>query len=178
MPNKAAGGPLISLRVVDRSACASRRRSIEAREVVPLRRYLVVANQTLGGEPLLAMIRRLDRASPSAFHLVVPITPPRNHVWTEGEARAVATDRLKTALERLTSFGIEADGEVGDQSPMLAIEDAIRSGGPYDAIVLSTLPPKLSRWLKLDLPHRVESFGLQVMHVIGSSEPASTRRVG
>jgi hypothetical protein len=146
--------------------------------VVSVHRYLVVANQTLGGEPLLAMIRQLDRASPSAFHLVVPITAPRDHVWTEGEARAVATDRLETALQRLTSFGIEADGEVGDQSPMLAIEDAIRSGGPYEAIVLSTLPPKLSRWLKLDLPHRVESaFGLQVIHVVGS-EPASTRRAG
>ena len=144
-----------------------------------MRRYLVVANQTLGGEPLLATIRRLHRTGPSTFQLVVPITPPRDHVWTEGEERAVATERLEAALERLSALGIEADGEVGDESPMLAIEDAMRGGDPYDAIVLSTLPPKLSRWLKLDLPHRVESaFGLQVIHVVGESEPSAARRAG
>jgi hypothetical protein len=145
--------------------------------VVPVRRYLVVANQTLASEPLLATIRRLHRSGPTAFHLVVPITPPRDHVWTEGEARAVAAERLDAALERLTELGIEADGEVGDVSPMLAIEDAMRDDGPYEAIVLSTLPPGLSRWLKLDLPHRVESaFGLEVFHVVGQREPAHMRR--
>lgn len=142
-----------------------------------MRRYLVVANQTLGGEPLLATIRRIAQAGPSAFHLVVPMTPPRDHVWTEGEARAVATERLEAALERLSAFGIEADGEVGDERPMLAIEDAIRDGGPYEAIVLSTLPPRLSRWLKLDLPHRVESaFGADVIHVVATPESIGARR--
>jgi nucleotide-binding universal stress UspA family protein len=147
--------------------------------VVPVRRYLVVANQTLGGEPLLATIRRLNRPGPSAFHLVAPITPPRDHVWTEGEARAVAAERLEAAVERLTALGIEADGEVGDESPMLAIEDAMRDDGPYDAIVVSTLPRGLSRWLRIDLPHRVESaFGLEVIHVVGERDSGRTRRAG
>ena len=138
-----------------------------------MRRYLVVANQTLASEPLVAAIRELNRAGPCAFHLVVPITPPRDHVWTEGEARAVAAERLEAAVERLSALGVEADGEVGDVSPMLAIEDAIREGGPFEAIVLSTLPPGMSRWLKLDLPHRVESaFGLRVTHVVGESARA------
>ena len=142
-----------------------------------MRRYLVVANQTLASEPLVAAIRELNRAGPCAFHLVVPITPPRDHVWTEGEARAVATERLEAAVERLSALGVEADGEVGDVSPMLAIEDAIREGGPFEAIVLSTLPPGMSRWLKLDLPHRVESaFGLRVTHVVG--EAARARGAG
>jgi hypothetical protein len=145
--------------------------------VVPVRRYLVVANQTLASEPLVAAIRELNRAGPCAFHLVVPITPPRDHVWTEGEARAVATERLEAAVERLSALGVEADGEVGDVSPMLAIEDAIREGGPFEAIVLSTLPPGMSRWLKLDLPHRVESaFGLRVTHVVGEADRG--RRAG
>jgi hypothetical protein len=142
-----------------------------------VRRYLVVANQTLGGDPLLATIQRLHREGPSEFRIVVPLTPPRDHVWTEGEARGLATDRLESALERLRGVGVAADGEVGDESPMLAIEDAIRDGGPFDAIVLSTLPPRLSRWLKVDLPRRVESvFGLQVIHVIGQPEGAGTSR--
>jgi hypothetical protein len=144
-------------------------------EVVPVHRYLVVANQTLGGEPLVAKIRELAREGPSAFHVVVPATPPRDHVWTEGEVRAVAQTRLDGALERLTELGVEVDGEVGDESPMLAIEDAIRDGAQFEAIVLSTLPPRLSRWLKVDLVRRVESaFGVRVIHVVGEAEQAGT----
>ena len=142
-----------------------------------MRRFMVVANQTLGGEPLVATIRRLDSDGPSTFHLVVPMTPPRDHVWTEGEARAVANERLEAALDGLTALGIEADGEVGDERPMLAIEDALRESGPYEAIVLSTLPPRLSRWLKIDLPHRAESaFGVEVIHVIGEPDSVGRRR--
>lgn len=136
-----------------------------------MHRYLVVANQTLGGEPLFSQIRELARAGPSAFHVVVPATAPRDHVWTEGEATVIASSRLESALQRLSALGLEADGEVGDASPMLAIEDAIREHGPFDAIVLSTLPPRISRWLKLDLPHRVEAaFGLRVLHVVGEPD--------
>ncbi|MGH2673196.1 MAG: hypothetical protein ACRDHC_09485 [Actinomycetota bacterium] len=140
-------------------------------------RYLVVANQTLGGELLLAKIRELARAGPSAFHVVVPATPPSDHVWTEEEAAKLATSRLDSALERMARLGLDADGEVGDGSPMLAIEDAIRDQGPFEAIVLSTLPPGLSRWLRLDLPHRVESaFGIRVIHVIGDPDHAGVAR--
>lgn len=142
-----------------------------------LHRYLVVANQTLGGEPLVARIRELAREGPSAFHVIVPASPPRDHVWTEGEARAVAQTRLDGALKRLAELGVEVDGEVGDESPMLAIEDAIRDGGPFEAIVLSTLPPRLSRWLKVDLVHRVESaFGQRVIHVVGEPDDVGASR--
>ena len=145
--------------------------------MVLVHRYLVVANQTLGGELLLAKIRELARAGPSAFHVVVPATPPSDHVWTEEEAAKLATSRLDSALERMARLGLDADGEVGDGSPMLAIEDAIRDQGPFEAIVLSTLPPGLSRWLRLDLPHRVESaFGLRVIHVIGAPDHAGVAR--
>jgi hypothetical protein len=57
-----------------------------------MRRYLVVANQTLAGEPLVSRLR-LSRAGPCAFFLIVPATPPRDHLWTEGEARATAGAR-------------------------------------------------------------------------------------
>jgi len=144
---------------------------------VLVHRYLVVANQTLGGEPLFARIRELARAAPSAFHVVVPATPPRDHVWTEDEAVKTAASRLDSALARMAGLGLDADGEVGDGSPMLAVEDAIREQGPFEAIVLSTLPPGLSRWLRLDLPHRVESaFGLRVIHVIGEPDYVGARR--
>jgi hypothetical protein len=139
-------------------------------------RYLVVANQTLAGEALASKVRELARAGPCSFHVVVPATPPQDHAWTEGEARAIATRRLDAALTRFGDLGLEATGEVGDASPMLAIEDALREHGPFDAVVLSTLPPGISRWLKLDLPHRIGSvFGLPVHHVIGELERLGSR---
>jgi len=136
-------------------------------------RYLVVANQTLAGEPLVSRIRDLARADPSSFHVVVPATPPRDHVWTEGEARATARKRLEAAMAGFAGLESEFEGEVGDGDPMLAIEDALREHGPFDEIVISTLPSGLSTWLKIDLPHRAEAaFELRVSHVIGAAEPA------
>ena len=63
-------------------------------------RYLVVANQTLADEPLVSRISELARADPSSFHVVVPATPPSDHVWTEGEAIATARSRLEAAMAR------------------------------------------------------------------------------
>jgi hypothetical protein len=143
-----------------------------------MRRYLIVANQTLAAEPLVSRMRELARAAPSSFHVVVPATPPRDHLWTEGEARATARSRLDAALARFAELGAEVEGEVGDGNPMLAIGDALRDHGPFDEIVISTLPKGLSKWLKVDLPHRAEaSFGLRVTHVVVEpAKPTSGRR--
>ncbi|HEV8565003.1 MAG TPA: hypothetical protein VGR41_08805 [Actinomycetota bacterium] len=137
-------------------------------------RYLVVANQTLAGGHLLSKLRQLGARETCRFHVLVPATPPSDHVWTEGEAIDVAQRRLDTALDRFRELDAEVDGEVGDARPFQAIADVFQRGETFDGIVLSTLPPKLSRWLKLDLPHRVEStFGLPVIHVVGSQEDVS-----
>ena len=135
-----------------------------------MRRYLVVANQTLGGPHLLSLLRELAR-TPCTFHVLVPASPPADHSWTESEARAIARKRLETALERFRTLGAEeVTGEVGDPRPIQAIAD-VMAREPFDEIVLSTLPPRVSRWLKLDLIHRVRSsYGLPVRHVIGPRE--------
>jgi nucleotide-binding universal stress UspA family protein len=141
-------------------------------EVVLMRRYLVVANQTLGGEHLTEKVKELLAGGPCRFHILVPATAPRDHaVYTEGEAEALARRRLDDALARFRDLGAEADGEVGDATPLEAIADVLRDQD-FDAILLSTLPPNASRWLKQDLPHRVErSFGLPVTHIVGQPEP-------
>ena len=134
-----------------------------------MRRYLVVANQSLGGGHLISLLRELAE-KPSTFHVLVPATPPSDHLWTEGEANAIAHRRLEIGLERFRKSGIEATGEVGDGRPLQAIDDLVARES-FDEIVLSTFPPGLSRWLKLDLVHRVEAaYGLPVRHVIAARE--------
>ena len=136
-----------------------------------MRRYLVVANQTLGGEHLAEAVKGRLATGDSRFHIVVPATSPADHaVWTEGEAHALATQRLQRALARFRELGAEADGEVGDPSPLEAINDALREE-EFDEIILSTLPPGISRWLGQDLVHRVErSVDVPVTHVVGEPE--------
>ncbi len=136
-----------------------------------MRRYLVVANQTLLGERLLAEIRRRVAAGPCQFHVVVPATHARDHaVWTEGHDRAIAQGRLTEALERFGADGAVVDGEVGDASPIEAVRDVLHREPRFDEVILSTLPPGLSRWIKQDLPHRVErAFNLPITVV--AAEP-------
>lgn len=130
---------------------------------------LIVANQTLGGDALAERIEERRRLGPCSFYVVVPATPPKEHfTWTEGEARAIAAERLERCLEHLRATGADVDGEVGDTNPMLAISDAMIHR-EFDAVIVATLPAGMSRWLKLSLPDRVSRrFGLPVEHVVVS----------
>ena len=60
--------------------------------------------------------------------------------------------------------GGKVEGIVGDPSPMDAIQDAINVHG-FDEVILSTLPVRVSQWLKLDLPSKVAGLGLPVTTV-------------
>lgn len=128
---------------------------------------LVVANQTLGGEALAARLDQRRRQGPCNFYVVVPATPPKDHLtWTEGEARTIALERLDRCLAELHAAGIVADGEVGDANPMLAIADAMRAH-EFNGVIIATLPTGVSRWLKLSLPDRVaRRFDVPVDHVV------------
>jgi len=144
------------------------------KEVRRVRRYLVVANQTLGGEHLMSKVRECMAAGPSRFHIVVPASQPPEHMThTEGQARALAGRRLEVALERFRAIGADVQGEVGDGNPVEAISDTMRLHA-FDEVILSTLPPGVSRWIHQDLPHRVERlFDLPVIHVIADKEAAA-----
>ena len=129
--------------------------------------YLIVANQTLGGAELLDKVNELASAGPSEFYLVVPATAPKEHLtWTEGEARTIATRRLEEGLNRLRAAGVKIEGEVGDGSPLLAVDDALRHRN-VDHVVVCTLPIGMSRWLKMSLPNRIErKHKVPVTHLV------------
>jgi len=114
-----------------------------------VRRVLVVANETVGGEELMSAIGELALSAKTEFMVVCPALNSRLKTWTSDEdpARAEAQRRLDATLARLSSVGIEARGEVGDVDPLLAIEDAVRLHHP-DEIVISTHPEGRSNWLE------------------------------
>jgi hypothetical protein len=132
-----------------------------------MRRYLVVANQTLMSEELRAAVRERLGSPPCRFHVVVPATPPRDQLaWTEGAARSVARERLEEALAWLHSEGAITTASIGDADPVLAVLDALPRDA-FDEIVVSTLPPGLSRWIRQDLPHRLaRRTELPIRHVV------------
>ena len=69
------------------------------------------------------------------------------------------------------------EGRVGDEDPVLAIEDELRRQR-YAGIVISTLPPGVSRWLKLDIISRIQRRlppGRLVVHVVSNSSAVSSR---
>ena len=134
------------------------------------RRVLIVANQTAGGSHLKQAVKKRLDSGPALFTLLVPSTAPPDVVWTEGQAHAAAEERMREAVEGLREIGAEVEGVVGDHRPIHAIADALVAQ-PHDEIIVSTFPSGMSRWLKQDLPHRVQRvFKLPTTHVV--AEPA------
>lgn len=133
-----------------------------------MRRYLIVANQTLLGDPLLDRVRECLAAGPCQFHVVVPAThAPGVAAHREDRDRAFAAKRLADGLERFRALGVDVEGEVGDARPMDAIRDVMLHAAPFQEIIVSTLPPGISRWLHQDLPHRIHrTFELPVSTVM------------
>ena len=149
-----------------------------------MRQYLVVANQTLGGDQLVEKLDTLLSGGECSFHLVVPVTQTEaSSQWSPRAidgvlpdaykvARALAEARLDHEMTRLREAGAEVSGEVVDAVPVEHVTK-LAQGGTYDEVIVSTLPRRLSRWLVLDIPHRIErAINQPVRHVVGSPGPS------
>jgi hypothetical protein len=80
---------------------------------------------------------------------------------------------LELALPLLEqSAGGPVEGMIGDPNPLNAVQDAVNLHG-FDEIIISTLPAKVSRWLKLDLPHKLEGLGLPITTVTAKERTAA-----
>jgi GABA permease len=136
-----------------------------------MRRYLVVANRTVGGEHLVEKVRECMAAGPCRFHVVVPATDAGGFAMqTEALAHRAAEQRLEAALAKFRALGADVSGKIGDARPMEAIRDALLTES-FDEILLSTLPSGPSAWIRQDLPHRVQkAFPLPVTHLVASRE--------
>ena len=134
-------------------------------------RYLVVAHRTAKSPALAEKLKEILNQDPEArFVLLVPATLPPGWVYDESEVRERAEKEAQEAKRALEAQGVPIEeAKPGDISPLLAIEEELLAHPQYQAIVLSTLPPGLSRWLRLDVHTRAERFGLPVIHVIAHS---------
>jgi hypothetical protein len=131
------------------------------------RHYLVVGSQTLRSARLLREMKSRAAQGPARFHLIVPAEKSRgSSSATESETRATTRERLESALADFSAAEIKVDGEVGDPSVLEAVRHALE-GDHYDEIIVSTLPPGLSRWIHLDLASRLKHrYSIPVRHVV------------
>ena len=132
------------------------------------RKILVIANETVGGDELLALLGTKSIDVDEQVLLVCPALNSRVRTWTSDEdpARAGAQDRLDASLARLADAGVSARGEIGDGDPLQALEDALREF-PADEIVVSTHPPGRSHWLEQGVVEQArQRYDVPITHVV------------
>jgi hypothetical protein len=124
------------------------------------RRILVVANRTAGTPLLLEAVHTRAQEGPCSFALLIPNEPRKGEAdWT-----------LETAIPTLErAAGGPVEGIVGEAEPFEAVKSALQDPG-FDEVIISTLPKRVSEWLRRDLPHRVERLGVPVTTISPEEE--------
>jgi hypothetical protein len=119
---------------------------------------LVIANRTVDSDQLQEALVERARSGPVKFTLLVPCGPT---------GRDGARGRLEAACERMRRAGLEVDGSLARDSEPLAAAHEAWDPAKYDEIVVCTLPTGASKWLQVDLPHRLQKLtDAPVAHVV------------
>ena len=152
-----------------------------------MQQILVIANQTAVGTHLTHKLHELKGDAPTiGVHVVIPATPRvrSNGPAVDAEGRTIhdadgrlrADRQLHGAVAAIEKIGATVTGAVGDPDPLQSAETAMRERR-VDRIVVSTLPIGASRWIAMDLPHRLgRRFKVPVDHVIGAAVPEQVER--
>lgn len=138
-----------------------------------MRHLLVVANRTLAGRELMATLRKRLQDGPADVRIVVPatagaadgamlsagpalgVTPGAGYSGSGVDAYEEAERRLEKGLLMISDLGYRVEGEVGDEDPMRAVDEAL-GRARFDEVIVSTLPHPASHWLRADLPARIQ----------------------
>ena len=145
-------------------------------------RILVLANETLTFTRLAEEIERAAAGRSTRVLVVCPALTSAVRHWASDVdgGREQAERRLDESLNLLRAAGIDAQGEIGDDDPLQAIEDALRTFGA-DEIVVATHPEESATWLERRVVERArERFALPIAHVVidaeaGARPPAGVR---
>jgi hypothetical protein len=124
------------------------------------RRILIVANRTAATPLLMDAVRKRAAEGPATFALLIPDEPRKGGAdWT-----------LQTAIPLVErAVGGPVEGIVGHEDPFEAVRSALQDPG-FDEVIVSTLPKRVSEWLRRDLPHRIEKLGVPVTTVSQTDE--------
>ena len=119
-------------------------------------RVLIVANRTASTPRLIEAVRRRAEAGPCEFALLIPDVTDRNAAdWTLETAQRLLRPAARGRVE----------GLVGGPDPFESVKEAVRER-EFDEIMISTLPRRVSKWLRRDLIRRVEGLGLPVTAIV------------
>ena len=144
--------------------------------------YLVVAHQTAASSELLTTLHSLVEEDKDAeFVLLVPATPGR-HLWVraEDDERESAWRTADAAANTLRGSGlVVVRTRIGPANPVEAVQQAIQdSEDPYEAVIVSTLPAGISRWLRQGLANQIrQKLGLRVISVTARPPEGETHQV-
>jgi hypothetical protein len=125
---------------------------------MPFRTHLlVVANRTVDSPELLTALEERSAQGPLHVTLVVPV------LWSERED---ARRRVDGAIALLRERGIDGEGVLGDADPVVAVQE-LWDPGRFDEVMVSTFATGASRWMQIDLPHRIARLtDCTVRHVV------------
>lgn len=151
-----------------------------------MHKVLIVANQTIGSAELTRAVQHRI-ADGAHFHLLVPVPPTPPSAISVGLAavesaatafmvlpdlRALAEERLGMGLEWLKGLGVDATGEVGLVDTVAAVLGVVERD-QINEIIVSTLPSRISKWLRQDLPHKIEKHVTVPVTVVTASTSAA-----
>jgi hypothetical protein len=131
------------------------------------RRILIVAYRTAGTPGLLDEVRSRAARERCRFALLVP-----RPYWDPETEEAALTLELAIPLLEEASGG-HVEGLIGDPDPLVAVREALERES-FDEVIVSTLPARVSHWLRRDLPSRVKQLGVPVTVVTART---SSRRL-
>ena len=130
-------------------------------------RVLVVAHRTAATPALIEAVRERAAQGGATFTLLVP--KPVHGADRLADPEDVSTEEAQTTLDLALPLlqqaaGAPVEGVIGVSNPVDAVADAVNTRG-FDEVIISTLSRRVSRWLHLDLPHKIAGMGLPVTTV-------------
>ena len=134
----------------------------------PEAHVLVVAHRTAASPRLIDAVRRRAQQGPCRITLLVP----RPYWDPDTEEAELVVELAVPVLEE--AAGRHVDAVIGESDPVGAVRQVLATRN-VDEIIVSTLPKHLSKWLKVDVAHKVaHATGLPVRHVEAHSKSGAT----
>jgi hypothetical protein len=134
------------------------------------RRVLVVANRTASTPVGVQAVGERAIEQPTRFTLLIPATASKRADWTLEEGLKALRKAARGPHENLAP---QVDGLVGGPDAFESVKQTLALVR-YDEVIISTLPKRISEWLKRDLPSRVEALGVPVTTITPLSDQRGT----